>query len=64
MTGFGAGGALLDGWRVEATIRSVNHRFLSVRIRSVGERPWLHAQIEEKVRAALARGEVGVWLAV
>lgn len=64
MTGFGAGGASLDGWRVEATIRSVNHRFLSVRIRSVGERPWLHAQIEEKVRAALARGEVGVWLAV
>ncbi|MCX6093990.1 MAG: YicC family protein [Candidatus Bipolaricaulota bacterium] len=64
MTGFGAGAASLDGWRVEATIRSVNHRFLSVRIRSVGERPWLHAQIEEKVRGALARGDVGVWLAV
>lgn len=64
MTGFGAGAAALDGWRVEATIRSVNHRFLSVRIRSVGERPWLHAQIEEKIRGALARGDVGVWLAI
>ncbi len=64
MTGFGAGAASLDGWRVEATIRSVNHRFLSVRIRSVGERPWLHAQIEEKIRGALARGDVGVWLAI
>ncbi len=64
MTGFGAGEASINGWRVEATIRSVNHRFLSVRIRSVGERPWLQAQIEEKIRGSLARGDVGVWLAV
>ncbi|MDD4903315.1 MAG: YicC family protein [Candidatus Bipolaricaulis sp.] len=64
MTGFGAGAASIDGWRVEATIRSVNHRFLTVRVRSVGERPWLHAQIEEKLRGALSRGDVGVWLSI
>lgn len=62
MTGFGHGAAAVDGWHAEATLRSVNHRFLSVRIRSLADRPWLQSQIEERVRGAFHRGDVGVWL--
>jgi uncharacterized protein (TIGR00255 family) len=62
MTGFGHGAAAVGGWHVEATLRSVNHRHLSIRLRSLSDRPWLQSQIEEKVRAALHRGDVGVWL--
>jgi uncharacterized protein (TIGR00255 family) len=54
MTGFGHGAAAVAGWRVEATLRSVNHRYLSIRLRSLSDRPWLQSQIEEKVRAAQA----------
>jgi uncharacterized protein (TIGR00255 family) len=62
MTGFGHGAASAGGWHAEATLRSVNHRFLTVRIRSQADRPWLQSQIEEKVRAAFHRGDVAVWL--
>ncbi len=64
MTGFGHGAATAGGWHAEATLRSVNHRFLSIRIRSLADRPWLQSQIEEKVRGVLHRGDVGVWLTV
>jgi uncharacterized protein (TIGR00255 family) len=64
MTGFGHGAATVGGWHAEATLRSVNHRFLSIRIRSLADRPWLQSQIEEKVRGTLHRGDVGVWLTV
>ena len=62
MTGFGSGTARAEGWRAEVTIRTLNHRFLSVRTRSLSDRPRLQAQIEERVKGAIARGEVGVWL--
>jgi len=62
MTGFGSGAARGVGWRVEATIRTLNHRFLSVRIRGLGDRPGLQAQAEQHVRRKFARGEVNVWL--
>lgn len=62
MTGFGHGAATVGRWRAEAMLRSVNHRFLSVRIRSLADRPWLQSQVEEKIRAACQRGDVGVWL--
>lgn len=64
MTGFGHGAATVGGWHAEATLRSVNHRFLSIRIRSLADRPWLQSQIEERVRGSLHRGDVGVWLTV
>jgi AmmeMemoRadiSam system protein B/uncharacterized protein (TIGR00255 family) len=47
-----------------ATSGSVNHRFLSVRIRSLADRPWLQSQIEEKIRGAFHRGDIGVWLSL
>ncbi len=62
MTGFGHGAATAGHWHAEATLRSVNHRFLSVRIRSLTDRPWLQSQIEERIRAACQRGDIGVWL--
>ncbi len=62
MTGFGHGAATAGGWHAEATLRSVNHRFLTIRLRSLSDRPWLQSQIEEKVRAVFHRGDVGVWL--
>jgi len=62
MTGFGSSTATAGGWRAEVTIRTWNHRYLSVRARALGDRPALQAQIEERVKAAFGRGEVGVWL--
>jgi len=62
MTGFGHGAATAGGWHAEATVRSVNHRFLSIRIRSLADRPWLQSQLEEKLRGSLHRGDVGIWL--
>jgi uncharacterized protein (TIGR00255 family) len=64
MTGFGVGQSSVGGWRVEATIRALNHRFLTVRIRSLGERPWLSAQVEEMLRSAFHRGDLSVWFGV
>jgi len=64
MTGFGSGTARTSGWRVEATIRTLNHRFLSVRTRSLGDRPWLQAQVEDMVKRSFSRGEITVWLDV
>ncbi|MBU0595809.1 YicC family protein [Candidatus Bipolaricaulota bacterium] len=62
MTGFGSGAARGAGWRVEATVRTLNHRFLSVRIRGLTDRPGLQAQAEQHVRQRFGRGEVNVWL--
>ena len=62
MTGFGSGAATQDGWRADVTVRTWNHRFLSVRTRSLSDRPLLQARIEERVKAAFRRGEIGVWL--
>jgi len=62
MTGFGSGTGHEDGWRIEATVRTVNHRYLSARVRGLGDRPWLQMQVEQMVRKGLGRGEVSVWL--
>lgn len=62
MTGFGAGHARTGGWRAELTIRTWNHRFLSIRTRSLSDRPQLQAQIEDRLKGAFRRGEIGVWL--
>ncbi len=64
MTGFGAATVEDGEWRVEVTIRTLNHRYLSVRIRSLSEHPSLLPRVEERVKAAFARGEVGVWVTV
>ena len=64
MTGFGAAAARAAAWRIDATVRTLNHRFLSVRIRGLSERPGLQAKAERFVRTRFDRGEVNVWLDV
>ena len=64
MTGFGTATVEDGGWRIEVAIRTLNHRYLSVRIRSLNDHPRLLPRVEERVKTAFARGEVGVWVAV
>jgi len=64
MTGFGVGSATESGWHAEVTIRTLNHRYLSIRVRLPGDRPRLQSQLEELVKGSFTRGEIGVWVAV
>jgi len=64
MTGFGVGSAEGGDWRAEVSIRSLNHRFLSTRIRSFNDHPQLLSRIEEQVKQSFARGEISVWIGV
>ncbi len=60
MTGYGRGMAERDGRRAEVEIRSVNHRFMDVKLRGAP----LDAQVEERVsvriRERITRGSITV----
>lgn len=62
MTGFGVGEAMAAGWRAAATVRTLNHRFISVRVRSLHDQPELQTQVDEAVKRAFRRGEIDVWI--
>lgn len=62
MTGFGVGAATGNDWSVEVTIRSLNHRFLSTRIRSFNDHPQLLARIEARLKETFSRGEISIWI--
>lgn len=64
MTGFGVGTAEGNDWRIEVSIRSLNHRFLSTRIRSFNDHPQLLSRIEARLKQAFSRGEISVWIGV
>lgn len=64
MTGFGTGTLTEGGWRAEATIRTLNHRYLSVHVRTLRDRPQLQMRLEEAVKQAFRRGEIDVWVAI
>jgi len=64
MTGFGTATVEKDGWRIEVTIRTLNHRYLSMRVRSLNDHPSLLPRIEERVKAVFSRGEIGIWVSV
>jgi len=64
MTGFGVGSEEGNNWRVEVSIRSLNHRFLSTRIRSFNDHPQLLSRIEARLKKTFSRGEVSVWVSV
>ena len=64
MTGFGVGSAEGKDWRVEVSIRSLNHRFLSTRIRSFNDHPQLLSRIEARLKEAFSRGEISIWIGV
>lgn len=56
MTGFGRGRAARNGYTVQADLRSLNNRFLEVRVRGLGDYPLLLQRCEERLREAFARG--------
>jgi len=62
MTGFGTGASRSGPRRVDVTVRTLNHRYLAVRLRSLSDWPLLQAQAEEAIRRVFARGEVDVWV--
>ncbi|HSN28079.1 MAG TPA: YicC/YloC family endoribonuclease [Kofleriaceae bacterium] len=59
MTGFGRGVAEHAGTRVAVDIRSVNHRFLDLKLRGTLA-PALEEAISQRVRAAIERGSISV----
>ena len=60
MTGFGRGIAEQAGLRATVDIRSVNHRFLDLKLRGTAIPPALEEVLTARVRAALERGSVAV----
>ena len=64
MTGFGVGSAEGNDWKIEVSIRSLNHRFLSTRIRSFNDHPQLLSRIEARLKETFSRGEISIWIGV
>lgn len=58
MTGFGRGQAQEVGYTVQAELRSLNHRYLEVRVRGLSELPALAQRCEAKLREAFSRGGI------
>ena len=62
MTGYGRAEAQLDGRRLVAELRSVNHRFLELKMRLPREDAELEAELGKLVRSRLQRGAVSLSL--
>lgn len=60
MTGFGAGEQCIDGGKLAVEIRSVNHRYLDVRVRVGRELADLQPVVEQRARERLSRGRFDV----
>ncbi len=56
MTGSGLGSAAFEGGRVGVEIRSLNHKFLEIRVRTPPELSRIAVEVETKARAVLGRG--------
>ncbi len=64
MTGFGAAKPTSNRYAVETEIRSLNNRYLKVRVHAPGALSILEAEIENFIRSRLSRGAVDVWIKV
>lgn len=64
MTGFGAGKPSGERYAVETEVRSLNNRYLKVRVHTPGVISILEAEIENFIRGKLSRGAVDVWIKV
>jgi uncharacterized protein (TIGR00255 family) len=60
MTGFGRGVAEREGARATVDVRTVNHRYLDIKIRGVPVAPALEDAVATKVRATVERGSVAI----
>lgn len=64
MTGFGAGHAASRAGAADVEVRSVNSRYLDVRVNLPRELASLEGEVRERVKARMARGQVTVQVAV
>jgi uncharacterized protein YicC (UPF0701 family) len=64
MTGFGRGTAVAAGVRATVDIRTVNHRFLDLKLRGAPLAPAVEEAVATRIRAALERGAVSVTIHV
>lgn len=60
MTGFGAADGKVAGGQLRIEVRSVNHRHLSVQLKTPGELAALEADLRERLRVHMERGHVTV----
>jgi len=58
MTGFGRGQAQAHGFQVEVDLRTLNGRFLEIRVRGLSDCSLILHLVEEKLRASFSRGTV------
>jgi len=58
MTGFGAAEGPFGSWRLEAEVRTVNHRFFSPAIKLPAECARWEGEVREVLRARVSRGHV------
>lgn len=64
MTGYGRAARVAKGQSMVAEIRSVNHRFLEIKLRGAGAGSALEDQVGARVRKCFERGSIVVTLAV
>ncbi len=62
MTGFGRARATHGDRSVQVDLRSVNHRFLEVRVRGLADLPLLAQRCEERLREAFVRGSLDLFV--
>ncbi len=62
MTGFGRARAAQGGHSVQVDLRSVNHRFLDVRVRGLADLPLISQRCEERLREAFSRGALDLYV--
>jgi len=58
MTGFGSAEGQIQGQRYKAELRSVNHRFLDLKVRLPRELSAFDAQVRQLVQGAFSRGSI------
>ncbi len=62
MTGFGAAARTGKGFRLDLEVRSVNHRFLLVKVHLPRDVSFLEGLLDEKIRSRVGRGSLTVRL--
>ncbi|MFQ5795897.1 MAG: YicC/YloC family endoribonuclease [Candidatus Bipolaricaulia bacterium] len=64
MTGFGRGEAERDGYLVSVEIKTINHKYLDVRVHGLDNHQELMVKSEALLKQAFHRGRVETWVAI
>lgn len=62
MTGFGRARATHGAFSVQVDLRSLNHRFLEVRVRGLAELPLIAQRCEDRLRKEFVRGSLDLYV--